>query len=173
VAAHCRIVTRCLHSRRNSGRPRPRSSAERFPVNGIGTTTPVAGTVPGGNIYTSVRLANGDVLAVTDGSSTAMRFVAATSSWTASALSDTRFLPTMTTLADGRVLLAGGVGSSNLRLNTAEIYNPDFDVWIPASPMATARGAASAVLLDDGSVLMVGGSSDGGNSLDAAERFLP
>lgn len=149
------------------------TSAERFPVSDSGTTTPVAGTVPGGNIYTSVLLANGDVLAVTDGSSTAMRFVAATSSWTASTMSGMRFLPTMTTLADGRVLLAGGAGSASVRLNTAEIYNPDFDVWTPASPMATRRAAASAVLLGDGSVLMVGGSSDTGDKLDAVERLLP
>lgn len=147
------------------------TSAERFPVNDSGATTPVAGTVPAGNVYTSVLLANGDVLAVTDGS-TAMRFVAATSSWTTSTLSSTRTLPTLTTLADGRVLLAGGVGSGGVRLATADIYNPDFNVWTPAGPMATGRSAASAVLLDDGSVLVVGGVSVSGE-IDTTERFLP
>lgn len=83
------------------------TSAERFPVNGSGVTPPVAGTVPGSNIYTSVLLANGDVPAATDSSSTAMRFVAATSRWIASAFSSTRFVPTMMKLADGGVLLAG------------------------------------------------------------------
>ncbi|WP_218277400.1 hypothetical protein, partial [Pseudomonas sp. FW300-N1A1] len=46
------------------------TSAERFPVNDNGATTPVAGTVPAANVYTSVLLADGDVLAMGDGSST-------------------------------------------------------------------------------------------------------
>lgn len=149
------------------------TSAERFPVNDSGATTPVAGTVPAANVYTSVLLADGDVLAMGDGSSTAMRFDVATSGWTASVFSSTRSLPTMTTLADGRVLLAGGTGSGGVRLTTAEIYNPDFDVWTPASSMSTGRSAASAVLLSDGSVLVVGGFSNPAGEVDAVERFLP
>lgn len=107
-----------------------------------------------------------------DGSTTSLRFNTATSSWTVSSFSSTRGLPTMTTLADGRVLLAGGAASGGVRLTTAEIYNPDFDLWTPASSMATGRSAASAVLLGDGSVLMVGGFS-GSGEVDGAERFLP
>lgn len=149
------------------------TSAERFPVNDSGAVTPVAGTVPAANVYTSVLLADGDVLAMGDGSSTAMRFDVATSGWTTSVFSGTRSLPTMTTLADGRVLLAGGTGSGGVRLVTAEIYNPDFDVWTPASSMSTGRSAASAVLLSDGSVLVVGGFSNSAGEVDAVERFLP
>lgn len=148
------------------------TSAERFPVNDSGATTPVAGTVPGGDVYTSVLLADGDVLAIGNGSSTAMRFDVSTSGWTASVVSSTRYLPTMTTLADGRVLLAGGTVSGGVRSTTAEIYNPDFNVWTSASSMSTGRNAASAVLLDDGSVLVVGGFS-GSGEIDAVERFLP
>jgi len=148
------------------------TSAERFPVNDSGAVTPVAGPVPAANVYTSVLLAGGDVLAMGDGSTTSLRFNTATSSWTVSSFSSTRGLPTMTTLADGRVLLAGGAASGGVRLTTAEIYNPDFDLWTPASSMATGRSAASAVLLGDGSVLMVGGFS-GSGEVDGAERFLP
>lgn len=147
------------------------TSAERFPVNDSGVTAPVAGTVPAANIYTSALLADGDVLAMGDGSTTAMRFDTATASWTASTFSSTRTLPTMTTLADGRVLLAGGT-SGAVRVATAEIYNPDFNIWTPASSMSTGRSAASAVLLEDGSVLVVGGLSSSGE-IDAVERFLP
>lgn len=79
----------------------------------------------------------------------------------------------MTTLADGSVLLTGGAASGGVRLTTAGIHNPDFNVWTPASPMSTGRGAASAVLLDDGSFLVGGGFSNVGRAIDAVERFRP
>lgn len=145
------------------------TTAELLPVNDSGSTMPVAGAIPSGNVYTSVRLTDGSVLAMSDGSTTTVRFHPATASWTTSTLSSpvTRNLPTMTTLADGRVLLAGGGA-----LDTAEIYNPDDNVWTTAAPMLTARRAGSAVLLSDGSVLVVGGWSAAGE-IDAVERYLP
>ncbi|MDR6888160.1 MULTISPECIES: putative Ig domain-containing protein [Variovorax] len=146
-------------------------TAELFPVNGSGSTTVLPGTVPGGNVYTSVLLDDGSVLAMCDRSNTALRFHPDTSSWTTSTFSATRSLPTMTTLADGRVLLAGGVGGGGVRLTTADIYNPDSNVWTTAAPMATGRSGASAVLLNDGSVLEVGGFN--GTSLDSTERYTP
>jgi fluoroacetyl-CoA thioesterase len=94
-----------------------------------------------------------------------------TSSWTTSTFSSTRLLPTMTTLADGRVLLAGGAGNGGVRLTTAEVYNPDANVWTAAAAMSAARRAASAVLLDVGSVLEVGGFNS--DSLDSVERYAP
>lgn len=148
------------------------ASAELFPVSGSGPTTPVAGTVPGGNVYTSVRLADGSVLAMVDNSLTTLRYHPATASWTTSTLAggSARSLPTMTTLADGRVLLAGG---SNL--DTAEIYNPDVNLWTTASSMANLRRAASAILLDDGRVLAIGGfrSVPSTAELDSVELFTP
>ena len=146
-------------------------TAELFPVNGSGSTTVLPGTVPNGNVYTSVLLDDGSVLAMSDGSNTALRFHPDTSSWTTSIFSRTRSLPTMTTLADGRVLLAGGTGGGGVRLTTAEIYNPDANVWTMAAPMFTGRSAASAVLLNDGSVLEVGGFNS--DSLDSSERYTP
>jgi N-acetylneuraminic acid mutarotase len=147
------------------------NTAELFPVNGSGSTTVLPGTVPNGNVYTSVLLDDGSVLAMSDGSNTALRFHPDTSSWTTSIFSRTRSLPTMTTLADGRVLLAGGTGGGGVRLTTAEIYNPDANVWTMAAPMFTGRSAASAVLLNDGSVLEVGGFNS--DSLDSSERYTP
>jgi len=147
------------------------NTAELFPVNGSGSTTVLPGTVPNGNVYTSVLLDDGSVLAMSDGSNTALRFHPDTSSWTTSIFSRTRSLPTMTTLADGRVLLAGGTGGGGVRLTTAEIYNPDANVWTTAAPMFTGRSAASAVLLNDGSVLEVGGFNS--DSLDSSERYTP
>ncbi|WP_420993120.1 kelch repeat-containing protein [Cupriavidus sp. 30B13] len=143
------------------------SSAELFPVNDSGATTqmPMGAS---GNVFQSARLADGSVLATSDISTTAWRFHPATSSWTTSNLNSARTLPTMTTLADGRVLLAGGSD-----LDTAEIYNPDANAWTTAASMSVARRAAAATLLTDGSVLVVGGFSSGGSELDAVERYAP
>ena len=55
-------------------------------------------------------------------------------------------------LADGRVLVVGGLAS-------AEAYDPSTDSWSPAGGMARARGDYAAVLLPDGRVLVAGGSS--------------
>jgi len=145
------------------------TSAELFPTNDNGSTTFMPGVAPAGNVYTSVRLADVSVLSMTDGSTTAVRFNPISSTWTTSTLASgsNRVLPTMTALADGRVLLAGGVG-----LVSAEIYNPDINTWTAATSMSTLRSRAAAVLLDDGSVLVIGGDS-GSGELSAVERFTP
>jgi len=141
------------------------TTAEVFSVDGTSTASMPIGIQ--GNLFRSVMLADGSVLTLADGSTTALRFQPATSTWTTSTFAASRALPTLTTLADGRVLLAGGS-----RLNTAEVFNPDFDAWTTASPMATSRRAASAVLLNDGRVLTVGGTTDSGE-VDASETYLP
>ena len=142
------------------------TTAEVFAVDGSATTSmPISIS---GNLFRSALLTDGSVLALADGSTTALRFHPATSTWTTSTFSATRGLPTLTALADGRVLLAGGNG-----LNTAEVFNPDFDVWTTAGSMVTARRAASAVLLDDGRVLAVSGFSNPDGEVDASEIYLP
>jgi len=148
------------------------TSAELFPVDDSGTTTVATTALAAANIYTSTRLADGSVLAMGDGSTTAFRFDPAASTWTISTFSGIRGLPTLTTLADGRVLLAGGTGPGGGRLATAEIYNPDFNTWTAANSMSTPRSGASAVLLDDGSTLVVGGFANS-VEVDSVERYLP
>jgi hypothetical protein len=66
-------------------------------------------------------------------------------------------------LADGRVLLAGGVdtvGTLGLAdpVTRVEIYDPAARSWSVAAPLPAARGSAIAVSLADGRVLLVGGS---------------
>ncbi|MBO4122178.1 putative Ig domain-containing protein [Cupriavidus gilardii] len=143
-------------------------AAELFPVNDTGTSAPVP--FPGGAsvIASSELLSNGKVL-VTGMGSTAWLYDPVTSTWTSSAMNAARALATMTRLADGRVLVAGG--GNSVRLASAEIYNPDANVWTVAASMSVARSAGAATLLLDGSVLMVGGSSN--SSLDAVERYRP
>lgn len=144
------------------------TSAELFPVDDSGSTTAVTGAVAGGNVYSSVRLGDGSVLAMGDGSTTAWRFHPATATWTTSTFASLRLLPTLTLLADGRVLMAGGHN-----LATAEIYNPDVNAWTTAASMATARRSAAAVLLEDGKVLVAGGFNNTSSSLDGAELYQP
>ena len=146
------------------------TSAELFPVSGSGSPTTVAGAVPAGNVYVSALLADGSVLALADTSTTALRFAPAGTTFTTSTIasSERRILPTMTVLADGRVLVAGGVG-----LGTAEIYNPDVDTWTAAASMSTTRARATAVLLNDGSVLAIAGDAGAGSELSSVERYTP
>lgn len=141
------------------------TTAELYAVDGSGTTPIAYGGI--GSIHTSVRLDDGSVLVVADGSTTARRFDPATSTWTTSTMSATRLLPTLTLLADGRVLLGGGHN-----LNTTEIYNPDHNVWTTAASMGTPRNRSAAALLDDGHVLMVSGANSGGE-VNSTERYAP
>jgi Galactose oxidase, central domain len=65
-------------------------------------------------------------------------------------------------LADGRVLLAGGVDAVGVNTGAdpvarAEIYDPAARSWAPAAPLPAARSGAVAVTLKDGRVLLVGG----------------
>lgn len=140
-------------------------TAERYAVDGSATTVIPYGV--GGNLHQAVPLDDGSVLITSDGSNASRRFDPGTSTWTTSTMSGARGLSTMTVLADGRVLLAGG---SNL--NTAEIYNPDVNLWTAATPMVSARHAAVAALLGDGSVLMVSGNTIAGQ-VNATERYVP
>lgn len=65
------------------------------------------------------------------------------------------------TLADGRVLVAGGGGmlmeSRTPVVRAARLYDPTTNTWSKVPKMPVARTGATAVLLDDGSVLVIGG----------------
>ena len=68
-----------------------------------------------------------------------------------------RELHTATRLADGRVLVTGGVWGEDT-LNTCEIYDPQSRTWTSIEPMALPRIRHTATLLPDGRVLVIGGS---------------
>ncbi|HET6201164.1 MAG TPA: kelch repeat-containing protein [Planctomycetota bacterium] len=99
-------------------------------------------------------------------------------------------------LADGRVLLAGGVdggfesppGSGNFITNvlpTAEIFNPATGLFSPTGSMAVPRAGHAATLLPDGRVLVTGGTKGNAsfqvdtiidilnNALSSAEVYDP
>jgi hypothetical protein len=83
---------------------------------------------------------------------------------------------TATLLPNGRVLIAGGVGTGSaggqLALASAELYDPATGKFSPTGPMTTARVGDTATLLEDGRVLIAGGFY-GYASLDSAELYDP
>lgn len=89
-----------------------------------------------------------------------------------------RRLHTVTRLADGKVLVTGGLtGPSSPGLTSAELYDPVAGTWNPAGTMQQARWGHSAALLPSGKVLVAGGTAvrSGGTTraLRSAELFDP
>jgi hypothetical protein len=77
-------------------------------------------------------------------------------------------------LADGRVLVCGGVAEGCMEMKSAELFDPETETWQAAAPMNVARRNHRAALLPDGSVLVIGGSNlGGGNYLRSCEIFSP
>jgi hypothetical protein len=77
---------------------------------------------------------------------------------------------TATLLADGRVLIAGGMNGNGNYSDTVEIYSPAGE-FTPARPMSARRVGHTATLLADGKVLIAGGYN--GEYLASAELFDP
>jgi hypothetical protein len=83
---------------------------------------------------------------------------------------------TLTRLSDGKVLAAGGYGSTGVNLPaalaTAELYDPATGTWSLTGSMGHARTSHTATLLPSGKVLVVGGS-DGTSAQASAELYDP
>jgi hypothetical protein len=71
-------------------------------------------------------------------------------------------------LRSGKVLVAGGVGSSGEN-GTAELYDPVTGTWSPTGAMSRPRSGHTATLLPTGKVLVAGGCC----SLSSAELYDP
>jgi hypothetical protein len=99
---------------------------------------------------------------------------------------------TSTLLADGRVLITGGItgpaasGSAGVTLaafrlaetsanvlKTAEIYDPATGTFSKTGSMSSIRDQHTATLLKDGRVLVVGGGGEGYSSVSSADLFDP
>ncbi|MBI3073785.1 MAG: hypothetical protein HYY84_16880 [Deltaproteobacteria bacterium] len=88
-------------------------------------------------------------LATADIYTSSPELIAATSTTLATA----RLLHSATTLKDGRILIAGGQGSSSV-LSSTEIFDSTFS---PGPTLATARTAHAALRLDATYVVLIGG----------------
>ncbi|QHE86570.1 Kelch repeat-containing protein [Hydrogenophaga sp. BPS33] len=143
----------------------PVTTAEFYAVDGSATRAiPYAGSEFGEQ---GLLLDDGSVLIVSNNSTMTRRFYPRTSTWTTSLRTSSSAAYMLTMLSDGRVLLAGGSSQ-----NTAEIYNPDVNVWTAAAPMEAGRHRAAAALLGDGSVLMASGVA-GRIVVGSCERYVP
>ena len=60
-------------------------------------------------------------------------------------------------LTNGKVLVAGGLGTGSTLLAAAELYDPTSDTWSSAGSLSVARYAHTATLLSNGKVLVTGG----------------
>ena len=69
------------------------------------------------------------------------------------------FCPGISNLADGRILVTGGISSAN-----TSIYDPKTDRWSPAEDMNFGRGYQGAVTLSNGASFTIGGSWSGGTT---------
>jgi len=86
-------------------------------------------------------------------------------------MTTTRYGHTMTLLANGKVLIAGGYDNSSY-LSSAEIYDPETGSTTKAKNMKAARMNHTATLLVNGKVLLIGGR-DGKSTIGSAEIFDP
>jgi N-acetylneuraminic acid mutarotase len=98
-----------------------------------------------------------------------------TGSWSATgSMSEARTGGASTVLPDGRVLVAGGWGSTEPfgpKLASAELYDPVTGAWTATGSMSERRHGHSATLLPNGTVLVTGGNDAG--RLKSAELFDP
>lgn len=81
---------------------------------------------------------------------------------------------TATLLADGRVLIAGGVDPSGAATRSTEIYDPATGTFSPTGSLGAARAGHVAVRLADGRVLVAGGGLSSAEIYDPASgSFTP
>jgi PKD repeat protein len=140
---------------------------------------PATGTWTGTNAmgkaryaHTATLLPNGEVLVAggttnqydSTGASlvqTVEMFNPTNSTWTTTgALNSPRFFHTATLLANGMVLVTGGMNADTYPatiLNSSELYDPATGLWTTTGPLQEARYNHTATLLANGMVLVTGG----------------
>jgi hypothetical protein len=76
-------------------------------------------------------------------------------------------------LADGRVLVSGGIGDDAAALRSTDIYDPATRSWRRGPDLRQARFAHRASLLPDGRVLIAGGFDSKRQPLSSTEVWRP
>jgi hypothetical protein len=90
-------------------------------------------------------------------------------------LLEARFAHTATLLADGRVLLTGGIGPNFAPFTSTEFYNPASGRFIAGPPLLQTRAWHTATQLNNGQILFTGGvhSVSARHVLATAELYDP
>src|SRR5450432_2593016 len=88
-------------------------------------------------------------------------------------LNTARLEHTAALLPNGKVLVAGGIGSGNFSLTSAELYDPASGSWTATGSLNTARYYHTATLLPNGKVLVAGGDTSSLNPSASAELYDP
>lgn len=78
-----------------------------------------------------------------------------------------RAFPAVVALANGDILVTGGLTVGNTPTATTEIFDHSLDLWKPGPTMTTKRVGHTATLLDDGTVLIAGGETGSGVTASA------
>ena len=138
-------------------------------------------------LHSAVKLQDGRVLSVglvaadEDLAASAEVFDPALDSWTSlPAPPTTRAMPNVVLLADGRVLVTGGLDfdpsdpfGQPAGVGETEIFDPKTGEWRQVAAMSQPAEGQAAVLLHDGRVLVVGGTTNDGGETARAEIFDP
>ncbi len=154
------------------------------PATGAWTSTNAMGKARFG--HTATVLPSGKVLAaggITSYDSfslvqTVELFNPTNGTWTTTgALKSPRYGHTATLLANGKVLVAAGVGTNGSNVNltnlyTAELYDPTSGVWTVTGVLSAPHDGPTATLLPNGKVLVVGGATPSGGT-SATELYDP
>jgi hypothetical protein len=145
------------------------SSADIFdPASGSWSSAGSMAT--GRQLHTASLLADGRVL-VAGGCAfelcptpftSAELFDPSSSRWSSAGdMTNRRFIHSATVLADGRVLVAGGLAGPDAALASSELYDPGSGTWSATGVMSGTRECHAAVRLADGRVLAAAGYSGG------------
>jgi hypothetical protein len=133
----------------------------------------------------AVRLSDGRVLACGGNSdypedsveASAEIFDPSTGTWRETTPMNTaRRSHALVTLADGRVLAAGGSSGAlqtKSQLSAAEVFDPRTEKWTDVAPLREARWGPTATLLPTGQVLLTGGAIGPFGARRTAELFDP
>jgi hypothetical protein len=85
-----------------------------------------------------------------------------------------RWSHTATLLQNGKVLITGGLATSDYQVtNTAELFDPATGTFTATGAMGSARDFHTATLLRDGKVLVAGGFNPTSGGLNTADLFDP
>ncbi|WP_437840601.1 Kelch repeat-containing protein [Sorangium sp. So ce1153] len=158
------------------------ATAERYNP-ATNTWTPAGTMSTQHSHHTATQLTNGNVLVAGGRNSVGTVgsvdiYDAVNNTWlpspAAPAMSVARKDHTATQLLDGRVLVAGGLTSSDAT-TSIEIFDPGLSSWTTVAPMGDARYSHTATRLNDGRVFVAGGAGAGDNygGFSSAEVYDP